>query len=274
MVVLDCELAMAGRDPMTSLDTVETSSPFLRLEGIMIQGIGRYSTGIPSLDGILDGGWPLGRLVEVFGKEAVGKTSLALKACASVQENGGTAAFVDAERGLDPNWARAIGVDLTRLLVCQPSCGEDAIEAVRGFINNKVSLVVVDSVAALVPRVEQEGNMHDVSSMLQARLMSKACRILCPEASAAGTTVLFTNQLRPVEHVTFGPSDVSSGGNALKYYASVRIDLAKVGVDGSGPSPSLKLRARVVKSKVSMPFRSAEFMLGFNGWFSEIKEEA
>ena len=248
----------------------------------MIQGVGRYSTGIPSLDGILDGGWPLGRLVEVFGKEAVGKTSLALKACASVIENGGTAAFVDAEHGLDPSWARAIGVDLNRLLVCQPSCGEDAIEAVRRFINNKVNpvhLVVVDSVAALVPRVEQEGNMHDVSSMLQARLMSKACRILCPEASASGTTVLFTNQLRPVEHVTFGPSDVSSGGNAMKYYASVRIDLARIGSirAGSGledPVTGIKLRARVVKSKVSMPFRSAEFMLGFNGWFGEAEEKS
>lgn len=207
------------------------------------------------------GGLPRGRIIEIYGPEASGKTSVCLHVIAEAQKQGGTAAFIDAEHALNPERAMAIGVDLDKLLIAQPDYGEQALEIAETLIRSGgLDVLVVDSVAALVPKSEIEGEMQDMSVGTQARLMSKAMRKLAAVISKSNTVVIFTNQLRLKIGVMFGNPEVTSGGQALKFYASVRIDMRKIGNIQEGDSISgTRHRARIVKNKVAPPFRVAEF---------------
>ena len=225
----------------------------------------RLPTGVPGLDPLLGGGWPRGRVVELFGPEASGKTTLLLLACASAQRAGRRAAFIDAEHRLDPAYAKALGVDLSQLLVCQPDNGEQALDIAEALARSgAVSVVAVDSVAALVPQSEIEGSMADPAEGLIARLMSKAMRKIVGVAAKNQVLLLFSNQLRLVEGFTFGPSEKTEGGNALKYYASVRVDLRRIGgfkERGGERTAGDVLRAKVVKNSLGVPFNQVEFRL-------------
>ena len=214
-------------------------------------------TGSMALDAALGiGGLPRGRIIEVYGPEASGKTTLALHAVAECQKKGGEAAFIDVEHALDPVYAKALGVDVDSLLVSQPDTGEQALEIMEALIrSNAVDIVVLDSVAALVPRAEIEGEMGDAHVGLQARLMSQAMRKLAPAVSKSNCIALFINQLRLKVGVVYGNPEVTSGGNALKYYASVRLDVRRVetiknGADAVGSHT----RVKVVKNKLAPPF--------------------
>lgn len=219
-------------------------------------------TGSLALDLALGiGGIPRGRVIEIFGPEASGKTTLCLHIIAEAQKRGGTAAFIDAEHALDPARAEAIGVKVDDLLISQPDTGEQALEIVETLVRSgAVEVVVIDSVAALVPRAEIEGDMGDAVMGLQARLMSQALRKLTGAISKTRTTVIFTNQIRHKIGVMFGNPETTPGGLALKFYASVRIDIRKIETlkDGDNPIGS-RHRARVVKNKVAPPFKVAEF---------------
>ena len=224
-----------------------------------VQGI---STGALSLDIALGGkGFPRGRIIEIYGPEASGKTTVALHAIANAQRAGGVAAFIDAEHALDPSWAKRVGVDLESLLVSQPSHGEEALKIAEMLVkSNAVDLIVIDSVAALVPRSEVEGEIGDTHVGLQARLMSQALRILTPVVSKTKTCIIFINQIRQKIGVMFGNPETTSGGLALKFYCSVRLEIRKVtavkdGEDVIGTS----VRVKVVKNKVAPPLRQAEF---------------
>lgn len=207
------------------------------------------------------GGYPRGRIVEIFGPEASGKTTLTLHAMAEVQKGGGTAAFIDAEHALDPAYASRLGVQLEQLIVSQPDDGEQALDIVEALVRSgAVDLVVVDSVAALVPKAELEGEMGDLQVGALARMMSKAMRKIASIASRTGTTVVFINQLRQKIGVTFGPSEVTTGGNALKYFASVRVEVRRVTTLKKGElSVGARTRVKVVKNKLAPPFRVVEF---------------
>lgn len=207
------------------------------------------------------GGYPRGRIVEIFGPEASGKTTLTLHAMAEVQKGGGTAAFIDAEHALDPTYASRLGVRLEQLIVSQPDDGEQALDIVEALVRSgAVDLVVVDSVAALVPKAELEGEMGDLQVGALARMMSKAMRKIASIASRTGTTVVFINQLRQKIGVTFGPSEVTTGGNALKYFASVRVEVRRVTTLKKGElSVGARTRVKVVKNKLAPPFRVVEF---------------
>ncbi len=220
------------------------------------------STGSIGLDIALGiGGLPKGRICEIYGPESSGKTTIALQAIAQCQKNGGVAAFIDAEHALDLNYTKALGVNAEELLISQPDCGEQALEIAETLVrSNAIDIVVVDSVAALVPRAELNGDMGDVSPGAQARLMSQAMRKLTAAIHKSHTSMLFINQLRMKIGVMFGSPEVTSGGNALKFYASVRMDIRRIGAIKSGTdSVGNRTRVKVVKNKLAPPFRQAEF---------------
>ncbi len=233
----------------------------MRLDG-PAEAIEVIPTGSVGLDLALGcGGYPRGRIIEIYGPEASGKTTLTLHAMAEIQRLGGTTAFIDAEHALDPAYAARLGVRVPELILAQPDDGEQALDIVEALVRSAaVDLVVIDSVAALVPKAEIEGEMGDLQLGSHARMMSKAMRKLAAIASRSSTTVIFINQIRQKIGVTFGPSEVTTGGNALKYYASVRLDVRRVStLKKADVAIGARTRVKVVKNKLAPPFRTVEF---------------
>ncbi len=234
----------------------------MKLGGQVKTDVESIPTGALTLDVALGiGGLPRGRVIEIFGPEASGKTTLTLTAIREIQKKGGVAAFIDAEHAFDSTYAKIIGVNLEDLLISQPDTGEQALEITETLVrSNAVDLIVIDSVAALTPRAEIEGEMGDAHMGLQARLMSQALRKLTAAISKSRTTVIFINQLREKIGVMFGSPETTPGGRALKFYASVRLDLRRIQTLKSGDQViGNRVRARVVKNKIAPPFREAEF---------------
>jgi recombination protein RecA len=249
-------------DALASIEKQFGKGAIMKMGDAEIPKVDVISTGSIGLDIALGiGGLPKGRICEIYGPESSGKTTIALQAIAQCQKNGGVAAFIDAEHALDLNYAKALGVDSEELLISQPDSGEQALEIAETLVrSNAIDIVVIDSVAALVPRAELNGDMGDSAPGAQARLMSQAMRKLTAAIHKSATSMLFINQLRMKIGVMFGSLEVISGGNALKFYASVRLDIRRIGaIKTNGESIGNRTRVKVVKNKLAPPFRQAEF---------------